>query len=61
MSKIEKAITQFTGINNNSLIMIAIILLILCTDILDDLFEDNIHLVILIIFLIFNVDNDSYE
>ena len=38
MSKIEKAITQFTGINNNSLIMIAIILLILCTDILDDLF-----------------------
>ncbi len=61
MSKIEKAITQFTGINNNSLIMIAIILLILCTDILDDLFEDNIHLVILIIFLIFNVDNDCYE
>lgn len=61
MSKIEKAITQFTGINNNSLIMIAIILLILCTDILDDLFEDNIHLVILIIFLIFNIDNDCYE
>ncbi len=61
MSKIEKAITQFTGINNNSLIMIAIILLILCTDILDDLFEENIHLVILIIFLIFNVDNDCYE
>ena len=61
MSKIEKAITQFTVINNNSLIMIAIILLILCTDILDDLFEENIHLVILIIFLIFNVDNDCYE
>ncbi len=61
MSKIEKAITQFTGINNNSLIIIAIILLILCTDILDDLFEENIHLVILIIFLIFNVDNDCYE
>ena len=66
MAKLEDTISRFIGINNGLfgngiLIAIVIVFIVLSTDLLDDLFEDdNTWMwIILIILLVFNFD-DTY-
>ncbi len=65
MAKLEDAIFRFLGGNdsifgNRMLILIAIVFLVICTDILDNFLEDdNMWMwVILIILLLFNFDEN---
>ncbi len=67
MSKLEDTISRFFGINeglfgNGILIMVVVVFLILCTDILDNLFEDESMWIwiILVILLLFNFDDNYY-
>lgn len=67
MAKLQDAISRFFGDNdsifgNELLIIIVLIFLFICTDILDNFFEDDSIWVwiILIILLLFNFDDSCY-
>lgn len=67
MAKLEDTISRFLGgdkslFNGKVLTIIALIFIVLCTDILDNfLDDDNIWVwIILIIFLLFNFDDSCY-
>lgn len=64
MAKLEDVLSRFVGgenglFNNKTLIIIALIFIVLCTDILDNFFEDDNAWVwvILILLLLFNFDD----
>ena len=66
MAKLEDAISRFLGSNkifgNGLLILIVLVFLVICTDILDNFFEDDSMWIwiILIILLLFNFDDSCY-
>lgn len=66
MAKLEDAISRFLGSNkifgNGLLILIVLVFLVICTDILDNFFEDDSMWIwiILIILLLFNFDESCY-
>ena len=67
MAKLEDTISRFFGVNNKIfgnglLIVIVLVFLVICTDILDNFFEDDGMWiwVILIILLLFNFDESCY-
>ena len=67
MAKLEDTISRFCGGNdgifgNRLLIIVVLVFLVLCTDILDNFFEDDSMWiwVILIILLLFNFDDSCY-
>ena len=66
MAKLEDAISRFLGNNkifgNGLLILIVLVFLVICTDILDNFFEDDSMWIwiILIILLLFNFDESCY-
>lgn len=67
MAKLEDTISHFLGgdkslFNGKVLTIIALIFIVLCTDIFDNfLDDDNIWVwIILIIFLLFNFDDSCY-
>ena len=67
MAKLEDTISRFFGGNNGIfsnglLIVIVLVFLVICTDILDNFFEDDGMWIwiILIILLLFNFDESCY-
>ena len=66
MAKLVDTISRFFGGNDglfgNILIIVVLVFLVLCTDILDNFFEDDSMWiwVILIILLLFNFDDSCY-
>lgn len=66
MAKLEDAISRLIGgdegiFGNKIFIVIAIVFLILCTDILENIFDDDNMWIwfILILLILFNFDNDN--
>ena len=67
MAKLEDTISRFFGgkdgiFGNGLLIVIVLVFLLICTDILDNFFEDDSiwTWIILIILLLFNFDDSCY-
>ncbi|MCI9062811.1 MULTISPECIES: hypothetical protein [Romboutsia] len=67
MAKLEDTISRFLGgkdgiFGNGLLIIIVLVFLLICTDILDNFFEDDSMWIwiILIILLLFNFDDSCY-
>ena len=67
MAKLEDTISRFFGgkdgiFGNGLLIVIVLVFLLICTDILDNFFEDDSiwSWIILIILLLFNFDDSCY-
>ena len=67
MAKLEDTISRFFGLNNKIfgnglLVVIVLVFLVICTDILDNFFEDDGMWIwiILIILLLFNFDENCY-